>query len=97
MAKLTKEKVEHTAFLARIKLSVEEVEKFQTQINDFLTHTEKMSDVDTSSVSETSQVTGIENVLRDDETHESLSQDDCLANAPESENHSFKMPKYHDN
>lgn len=97
MADLTKQQVKHTAFLARIALTDEEIDKFYTQIGSFLKNAEKMNEIDTSNVEETSQVTGIENVLRDDIANPSMDQKDAISNAPETKDGSIKMPKYHDN
>lgn len=43
--KLTREEVLHVANLARIKLSEEEVEKFQVQLKKLLNDVEKINDV----------------------------------------------------
>ena|SRR3989338_6344666 len=64
---LTKNEVRHIAHLARLKLSDEEVEKFSIQLADILQWVEMLNEVDTEGVVETSQVTGLLNVLRDDE------------------------------
>ncbi|MDP4007693.1 MAG: Asp-tRNA(Asn)/Glu-tRNA(Gln) amidotransferase subunit GatC [Candidatus Peregrinibacteria bacterium] len=64
--KLTSEEVRHIAHLARLKLSEEEVEKFSTQLTGILQWMEMLKEVDTDGVEETCQVTGLENVLRED-------------------------------
>lgn len=64
---LTLDEVRHIAKLARLKLSDDEVEKFSTQLTDILDWVQMLNEVDTDGVEETSQVTGLESVVRSDE------------------------------
>ena len=64
---ITKDLVAHIAKLARIKLSETEVDKFTGQMTEIVKFVEKLNEVDTKNVPETSQVNGMENVLREDE------------------------------
>jgi aspartyl-tRNA(Asn)/glutamyl-tRNA(Gln) amidotransferase subunit C len=64
--KLTKEQVDHLAHLARLFLTEEEKAKYAGQLTDILTYVDILSEVDTEGVPETSQVTGLSNVLRED-------------------------------
>ena len=63
---LSQEQVRHIAKLARLGLSDDEVKKFSTQLTNILQYVEVLSEVDTSSVEATSQVTGLKNVMRPD-------------------------------
>lgn len=63
---LTEEQVRHIAKLARIRLSDEEVEKFTTQLTGVLEYVDILKEVDTDKVPETSQVTGLCNVMEED-------------------------------
>lgn len=63
---LSKEDVLKVAKLARIELTEAEVEKFQGQLSGVLTYIEQLQSVDTDDVTETAQVTGLENVTRPD-------------------------------
>ncbi|MBU0981087.1 Asp-tRNA(Asn)/Glu-tRNA(Gln) amidotransferase subunit GatC [Patescibacteria group bacterium] len=65
--KLTKEEVEKLAHLARMKLTPEEVSKYSEQLTDILDYVQMLSELDTKGVPETSQVTGLSNVTREDE------------------------------
>ncbi len=67
MPKIDKKQVEHIAKLSRIKLSEEEKEKFSGELSQILDYFETLKKVDTENVSPISQVTGIKNVLREDE------------------------------
>jgi aspartyl-tRNA(Asn)/glutamyl-tRNA(Gln) amidotransferase subunit C len=70
--KLTKEQVLKIAGLARLKLTDEEVSRLSNELTDILTYVEMLSEVDTSNVPITSQVTGLSNVLREDRVRAAL-------------------------
>lgn len=59
--------VKHVAELARLKLSEEEIKMYTHQFNDILEHFKDLDELDTSGVKVTSQVTGLNNVFREDE------------------------------
>ena len=64
---LSEEQVRHVAKLARIKLTDEEVGKFGPQLSKVLGYMEILNEVETENVAETSQVTGLKNVMEKDE------------------------------
>jgi aspartyl-tRNA(Asn)/glutamyl-tRNA(Gln) amidotransferase subunit C len=64
---LTKEQVKHVAKLARMKLDDAEIEKFTKQLDKVFGYMDVLNEVDTENVPETSQVTGLLNVLEEDE------------------------------
>jgi len=64
---LSDDQVRHVAKLARIKLSDEEVQKFGPQLSKVLDYMDILNEVDTENVAETSQVTGLSNVMEKDE------------------------------
>lgn len=66
---LTKEEVLHIAKLARLELSEEEVEKFRTQLSEILEYVGQLQRVDTEGIEPISQITGLENVMREDLVH----------------------------
>lgn len=74
--------VEHVAHLANLGLSKEDILRFQKQLSDILDFVAKLNEIDTKNVIPTSQVTGLENVLREDIVKKSLTQDEVLSNAP---------------
>jgi len=85
--------VEHVAHLARIDLEDKELEKMSVQLHDILRFIDKLSKVDVSQVEPTSHILPIKNVLRDDVSGVSLSNDQALANAPQKEGNFFVVPK----
>lgn len=80
--KLTIEEVKHIAVLARLKLRPKELKKLRKQLSEIIDFVGQLSRVETKEVIPTSQVTGFENVFREDIVRPSLSQDEALANAP---------------
>lgn len=82
------EKVRHVADLARVDLDDEEVERFTEQFADILDSFDSLD-----AVPEVDRAAELDNVMRTDEPHDSLSQDEALQNAPESEAGHFKGPR----
>ena len=64
--KLTRDEVEHLGRLARLALTEEEKERYATELSAILDYVEQLQEVDTTDVEPTSQVTGVEDVYRED-------------------------------
>lgn len=79
---------EKIAKLANLTLSKEEINKFSAQFIDILNYLEKLRKLNTSNVEETSQVTGLENVTREDKVDSSrtLTQEEALSGAKPARN-----------
>lgn len=82
------EEVRHVADLARVDLDDEEVDRFTEQFADILESFDRLD-----AVPEVDRDEELANVMRPDEPHECLSQEEALQNAPESEEGHFKGPK----
>jgi aspartyl-tRNA(Asn)/glutamyl-tRNA(Gln) amidotransferase subunit C len=89
--KLSYEQVRHIAWLARLGLSEEEVEKFSLQLSNILENFEILKQVDTSNVPPATHTISLQNVFRKDDVAESYSQAEILANAPKQEGNCFKV------
>lgn len=87
---ITQDDIKHLEKISMIRLSDEERNTFTPQLTSILEYVEKLGEVDTKDVPETTQVTGIVNVLREDEVKPTFSQEQALANAPEQERGYFK-------
>ena len=68
--KLTEKDIEKIALLARLELSEEEKTMYAGQLSVVLDYVEMLNEVDTTMVEETCQVTGLEDVFREDEVEE---------------------------
>lgn len=89
--KLTKKQVLHIAKLANLKLSEAEVVKFQKQLSDVLGYIDILNELDTSKIKPTAQVTGLQNVLRNDELGKSLTQKEALSGTKNKHQGYFKV------
>jgi len=63
---ITEEVIKHVAKLARLALKDEDVAKFAKQISSVFDYMKILDEVDTDGVKETSQVTGLLNVMQKD-------------------------------
>lgn len=87
--KLTIDEVKKIAKLSQLNLSEAEVTKFQGQLSEVLNYVEVLNELDTDSIEPTSQVTGLENVTREDEVRNSLTLEEALSGASETEKEMF--------
>lgn len=67
---LTAQEVKHVANLARLSLTDQEVDQYSRELSAILEYIEQLNEVNISGVQETSQVTGLVNVVRDDVVEE---------------------------
>lgn len=83
--------IAHIAKLANVPVTSEQVEELTKQVGVTVEYVSQLSKVDTVGVTETSQVTGLENVLREDEidTTRMFTQEEALANAKRTYNGFF--------
>lgn len=81
----------HIAKLANLPLTEDEEKKLGEQLQETLEYIENLNEIDTKSADPTSQVTGLENVARDDEAIPSLSQEEALQNTKSTHNGFFKV------
>jgi aspartyl-tRNA(Asn)/glutamyl-tRNA(Gln) amidotransferase subunit C len=66
MSLLSTSDIEHIALLARLDLSENEKERYAEQLSAVFGFFESLREVDISGVKETCQVTGLEDVMRED-------------------------------
>lgn len=88
---LTLDEVKKVARLAKLSLSEADLIKFQDQLSEVIDLVDKLQKIDTKDTPVTSQVTGLENVWREDEVDASrtLSQDQALSMAKKQHNGFF--------
>ena len=65
----------------------------QEELAHILAHAEKIQELDLDDVPPTSHSVPLSNVMRADQVSPSLSQEDALANAPETQDGRFKVPR----
>ena len=89
--------LKHVAKLANLKLEESQLPKFGKQLEEILTYVDKLGHVDTKGIEITSQVTGLENVTREDKSAPSLTQKETLSGTSQTHNGFFKVPAILDN
>lgn len=82
-SKVTESDIHHIAKLANVPLTPEQAGELTEQVGVTVEYVSHLASLDTSGVTETSQVTGMENVFREDVVDESrmFTQEEALANA----------------
>ena len=90
---ISKEQVEHVAWLARIELSEEEKELYTKQFNDILAYFEKLAELDTEDVPPELHVARLVNVCREDVPGKPLDREEALRNAPKKREGYFEAPR----
>ncbi len=90
---ITPDLIKYLESLARITLSESEEEKVGKELQDILTYIDTLNEFDTTDVEAMSHSFPITNVLRKDEVKPSMSPDEIVANAPESQDGAFVVPK----
>lgn len=88
---LTQDEVRHVAELAKLRLTDAEIEEYTDQLSAILDYAAVIQEVDTSHVPPTPFVLPLVNVMRDDEPRPSLSNEEALANAPDSADGFFRV------
>lgn len=94
MTQISRDDVLHLAQLSSLELSESEIEGLGTDISNILGYVEKLNELDTSNVEPTYQVTGLQNVWRDDMViNYGVTREELLVRAPESADNQLKVPK----
>ncbi len=88
---ISKKDVEYNAQLARLELSEKEKEKFTSQLSSILDYFYKLGELNLEKVEPIYQVTGQENIMREDEVVNQERNKDFLNNAPSEEDGFIKV------
>lgn len=94
MTQISTKDVQYLAGLSNLQLDENEVENLRIDLEHILGYIAQLSELDTTGVEPTYQVTNLQNVWRDDvvDTY-GISKDELLALAPAVENQQIKVPK----
>jgi len=94
MSTITTNDVRHLAQLSNLQLSDDEITSLQTDLANILDYIDQLNEIDTSGVEPTYQVTGLENVWRDDAVDAStVTREDLLALTQDQADNSIKVPQ----
>ena len=94
--KITENEVRYVAGLANLKLTEDEIGRMVHDLDEILTHIDKLNELDTREVEPMTQVlydAGETATLREDVEAPTLSNEQALANAPRAGAGYFKVPK----
>ena len=80
--RITSEEVRHLSVLTRINMTDEEVEIMRDQMADILDSIAVLREVDTDGIEPTAHSVGLDSVMREDVSSDSISLEDALLNAP---------------
>jgi aspartyl-tRNA(Asn)/glutamyl-tRNA(Gln) amidotransferase subunit C len=91
--RISPEDVRHVARLARLALSDEELVRMRADMSAILDYMDKLRSLDTAGVEPTSHAVPLRNVMREDEPVPSQPREDMLANAPDRDGDTFRVPR----
>lgn len=89
--KLKKEEIKKIAALVKLSLSEKEISKFQKELSAILEYVAQLKEVNVKNVKETSQVTELKNIKREDKVDYFFSREEILSSAPETEENHLKV------
>lgn len=92
--KITPLIVQHVARLAHLTITSQQQQRFVQQLSGVIDYVSKIRKLKTEEVEETSQVTGLTNVFREDEVDEkrTFTQEEALSNAKKAHDGYFVVP-----
>lgn len=92
---LTQEEIKQVANLARLELTEAELAQYGDQLSSVLNYIDQLAEVDVEGVEPTAQVTGLENVWREDVVFDCPEdeREAALKEAPELEGHQIKVKR----
>ena len=96
---LTSEEIDKIAHLARLSLSESEKKKYAEQMSVILDYIKILEEVDTDGVGETCQVTGLEDIFREDVVKECSEEtkEKLIAQFPEKIGNQLRVKQVFDN
>lgn len=90
---LTRDEVAHLAYLARLDVTDEELDRYAQQLDVILGSVAKVAAVADQDIEPTSHAVPLTNVYREDVVRPGLSQEEALAMAPAAEAGRFRVPQ----
>ena len=93
MTTISTSDIQHLASLSNLALADDEVDGLRQDLENIIGYIAQLGELDTSGVEPTYQVTGLENVWREDEVQSGVSRETLLNLAPEKQNNQVKVPQ----
>jgi aspartyl-tRNA(Asn)/glutamyl-tRNA(Gln) amidotransferase subunit C len=90
---IDKKTVEHLAKLSRLRFNDNELLSFTKSLDDIFEYANSLQQVNTEGIEPSSHAIPLQNVFKKDEIITYKNIDKLFENAPDVENHSFKVPR----
>jgi aspartyl-tRNA(Asn)/glutamyl-tRNA(Gln) amidotransferase subunit C len=90
---IDKKTVEHLAKLSRLRFNDNELLAFTKSLDDIFEYANSLQQVNTEGIEPSSHAIPLQNVFKKDEIITYKNIDKLFENAPDVENHSFKVPR----
>ncbi len=90
---ITEKLVYYVAELAHLRMDEAHVAQAAEDLSKMIGYVDKLQELDTDSVPPTSHANARANVFREDEERESMPREDALANAPQSKDGCYAVPR----
>ena len=91
--KITNEKIDQLAHLARLELDPNEQMKIKADLENILVLCEKLNEVNTDGIDPLIYMTDAQNNVREDIVEQNFSREQLLRNAPKKDSDYFRVPK----
>ena len=91
--KISDEMIDYIGILARLKLKDEEKESAKTEMEKIINYMDTLNRLDTTGIEAMSHAFPVKNVFREDVVHPSTDRDVITANAPNSKDGCFVVPR----
>ena len=93
MTTISTSDIQHLASLSSLALADDEVDGLRQDLENIIGYIKQLGKLDTAGVEPTYQVTGLENVWREDEVQPGIPAEKLLEMAPEKQNNQVKVPR----
>ena len=90
---VTSEMVDKMARLARLEFNDADKEAIRLDLEKMIAFVEKLNELDTSNVDPLIHMSESVNILREDEVRGSVTREEALRNAPDTDGTYFRVPK----
>ncbi|MBS1578276.1 MAG: Asp-tRNA(Asn)/Glu-tRNA(Gln) amidotransferase subunit GatC [Bacteroidetes bacterium] len=90
---VTNEMINNLAHLSRLNFNEEQTQSIKADLEKMIAFVEQLNEVDTTGVEALLHMGDAVNVLREDEIKGSISRNEALLNAPDTDGVFFKVPK----
>jgi aspartyl/glutamyl-tRNA(asn/gln) amidotransferase, C subunit len=93
MTTISTSDIQHLASLSSLALADDEVDGLRQDLKNIIGYIKQLGELDTAGIEPTYQVTGLENVWREDEVQPGIPAEKLLEMAPEKQNNQVKVPQ----